>query len=258
MHKHRGTLGPSRGPQGRSRLDPSPERETGAVLFQLMLGPVAGLCVAAQTSSAGVSQEGICLGRFSAGWGVRAGIFREQWSLKHCTDWGSFETFPCPWKGDPPLKRLQALGSPPGTISKTFSSSCCLCTCLPPVALTWQCLKLLPLLSHPALPLMCRLWWMQGRLGLRAPGSMGGSEQPWQQPKHGNLSVQPLPSAWGSPGTSVSITGPPPSPCAGSGCSHPALPREIHSGPCTEIQGLDPGFSCWVFTASHSQAGFPN
>lgn len=67
VHKHRGTLGPSRGPQGRSRLDPSPERETGAVLFQLMLGPVAGLCVAAQTSSAGVSQEGICLGRFSAG-----------------------------------------------------------------------------------------------------------------------------------------------------------------------------------------------
>lgn len=125
-------------------------RETGDVLFQFMLGPVGGLCAAEQTSSAGASHEGIGLGRFSAGEGVvRVGIFREQWSLKHCTDWGSFETFPCPQKGDPPLKHLQALGSPPGTISKTFSSSCCLCTCLPPVALTWQCLKLLPLVSPP-------------------------------------------------------------------------------------------------------------
>lgn len=124
-------------------------RETGDVLFQFTLGPVGGLCAAEQTSSAGVSQEGICLGRFSAAGVVRVGIFREQWSLKHCTDWGSFETFPCPRKGDPPLKHLQALGSPPGTISKTFSSSCCLCTCLPPVALTWQCLKLLPLISPP-------------------------------------------------------------------------------------------------------------
>lgn len=44
-------------------------RETGDVLFQLMLGPVGGLCVAEQTSSAGVSQEGICLGRFLAGEG---------------------------------------------------------------------------------------------------------------------------------------------------------------------------------------------
>lgn len=123
-------------------------RETGDVLFQFVLGPVGGLCVAEQTSSAMVSQEGICLGRFSAGGEVvRVGIFREQRSLKHCTDWGSFETFPCPQKGDPPLKHLQALGSPPGTKSKTFSSSCCLCTCLPPVALTWQCLKLLPLIS---------------------------------------------------------------------------------------------------------------
>lgn len=106
VHKHRGTLGPSRGPQGRSRLDPSPERETGAVLFQLMLGPVAGLCVAAQTSSAGVSQEGICLGRFSAGWGVRAGFFLRAvvfetlhrlgllWNISMPMERGSpFETF---------------------------------------------------------------------------------------------------------------------------------------------------------------------
>lgn len=106
--------------------------------------------MAEQSSSAVVSQEGICLGRFSAGGVVWVGIFREQWSLKHCTDWGSCETFPCPQKGDPPLKHLQALGSPPGTISKTFSSSCCLCTCLPPVVLTWQCLKLLPLFSAPS------------------------------------------------------------------------------------------------------------
>lgn len=81
MHKHRHTLGPSRGPQGRSSLDPSPERETGDVLFQFVLGPVGGLCVAEQTSLAGVSQEGICLGRFSAGGRVQIGIFREQSGL---------------------------------------------------------------------------------------------------------------------------------------------------------------------------------
>lgn len=73
VHKHRGTLGPSRGPQGRSRLDPSPEEGNGDVLFQFVLGPVGGLCVAEQTSSAGVSQKGICLGRVSAGGGGSSG-----------------------------------------------------------------------------------------------------------------------------------------------------------------------------------------
>lgn len=175
-------------------------------------------------------------------------FFREKWSLKHCTDWGSFETFPCPQKGDPPLKHLQALGSPPGTKSKTFSSSCSLCTCLPPVALTWQCLKLLPPSPHPALPLLCRLCGMRGRMGLRGPASTGGTEQPWQQPKRGNLSMQPLPAAWGSPGASGSITGPPPPPRVGRGCSHPALPREIRSEPRTEIRIRPRGFLL-VFTA---------
>lgn len=201
--------------------------------FSLCWGPQEGSVWQNRPPQLGLArkesvQEGFQLGRGV----VRVGIFREQWSLKHCTDWGSFETFPCPQKGDPPLKHLQALGSPPGTKSKTFSSSCCLCTCLPPVALTWQCLKLLPLISPARSASAVPALSDAGEDGPRGPGSTGGTEQPWQQPKRGNVSVQPLPSAWGGPGAPGSIPGPPPRPRVGSGCSHPALPREIRSEPC--------------------------
>lgn len=140
-------------------------------------------------------------------WGVQEGIFGGQRSLKHYNDWRSFETFPCPQKGDPSLKHFQGLGSPPGTISKTFSSSCCLCTCLPPVALTWPCLKLLSLICPPTTvsdvqslldgrkDVHMQPWALQGALSSHA-----GSQ------KCGNLSVQLLPNGWGSHRTSVSIT----------------------------------------------------
>lgn len=133
--------------------------------------------------------------------------------MKHCTDWGSFETFPCPQKGDPPLKHLQALGSPPGSISKTFSSSCCLCTCLPPVALTWQCLKLLPLISPPTTASDVQSLLDTGEDGHTQPWALRGAlSSHGSRRKHGNLTAQLLPSGWGSRGTSVSVAGPPPSP----------------------------------------------
>lgn len=141
------THGSRLGPRGRHGLDVSPEERNGACFVSLCAGAGWRAVSTEQTSWAAMSQEGISLEMFPARGGPQGGIFREQRSLKHCTDWGSFETFPCPRKGDPPLKHLQAPGSPPGSKSKTFSSSCCLCTCSPPVALTWQCLKPLPLTS---------------------------------------------------------------------------------------------------------------
>lgn len=209
---------------------------------------------------------------FSAGSGVRGGIFREQRSLKHCTDWDSFEAFPCPQKGDPPLKHLQALGSPPGTISKTFSSSCCLCTCLPPVALTWRCLKLLPLISPPTTASDVQSLLDAGEDGCTQPWALrGGTEQPWQQPE-ARKSVSAASPWWlGEPwnfnlhhGATAEFPWHVSGGCPGARAPadpHPALPREPLLGAlCREHQGLAQGFPIGFLQlcCSHSQAGCPN
>lgn len=178
------------------------------------------------------------------GWGW-AGICREQRSLKHCTDWGSFETFPCPQKGDPTLKHLQASGSPPGTVSKTCSSSCCLCACSPPVALPWQRLKLLPLTFPPS---AASDGQRQG-----AQGSHGSSQ------KHGDLPAQPLPGGWGAAdprcpsqrhcrAPAAGEQGLPWGRGAGTARCHAAEGAPAWS-PAQGTSGFGPGVCCWLFTA---------